>query len=62
MMFASPKMEVGGAQKEFGIDPEEAKENFPDGPGDSTTGSKPTRHRPGNLPSLGIETDLCYEL
>ena len=27
-----PKMEVGDAKKEFGIDPEEAKENFPEGP------------------------------
>ena len=61
-MFASPKMEVGGAQKEFGINPEEAKENFPERPEDSTSGSRPTRHRPGNLLSLGIETDLCYEL
>ena len=55
-------MEVGDAKKEFGIDPEEAKENFPEGPEDSTSRSNPTRRRPGNLPSLGIETDLCYEL
>ena len=49
-------------KKEFGIDPEEAKENFPEGPEDSTSSSNPTRRRPGNLPSLEIETDLCYEL
>ena len=49
-------------KKEFGIDPEEAKENFPEGPEDSTPSSNPTRRRPENLSSLGIETDLCYEL
>ena len=49
-------------KKEFGIDPEEAKENFPEEPEDSTSSSNPTRHRPGNLPSLGIETDPYYEL
>ena len=43
-------------KKEFGIDPEEAKENFPEESEDNTS-SIPTRHRPGNLLSLGIETD-----
>ena len=31
-MLARPKTEVGDARKEFGIDPEKAKENFPEGP------------------------------
>ena len=32
MMLARPKTEVGDAKKEFGVDPEKAKENFPEGP------------------------------
>ena len=47
-------------KKEFGIDPEEAKENFPEESEDGTLSSIPTRRRPGNLLSLGIETDKGF--
>ena len=49
-------------QKEFGINPEKAKGDFPKEAGDDACSSNPTRRRPGNLPSLEVETDLCYEL